>query len=122
MYVLIVDDDSATAELTAECLQLDDIEAKTVANAADAAEECAIRLPDVLLLDIDLPDESGFDLGMRLRIRYPALRIVVFSGLSSSFGMDNLPPGMDAYLVKPVSIEVLLENIRQPVGIGLPAA
>jgi len=70
--------------------------------------------PDVVLLDVELPDASGLVLAGQLRALSPHARIIVLSGLSSSHGMDNLPPDVDAYLVKPVDFDVLHEQVRRP--------
>lgn len=115
MRVLIVDDDSSTAELIAECLLLEgDISVRTAGSAQAALSICSNFVPDVILLDVELPDASGLELAGLLRTRCPDIRIIVLSGLSSSFGIDNLPPDVDAYLVKPVDFDVLHEQVRRP--------
>lgn len=114
MRVLIVDDDSTTAELIAECLLLeDDIAIQTVGDAGAALRVFPSFLPQVVLLDIELPDASGLDLAGQLRALLPETRIIVLSGMSSNHGMHNLPPNVDAYLVKPVDFEVLQEHVRR---------
>jgi len=115
MRVLIVDDDSSTAELIAECLLTEsDISVKTVGDARTALSVSSEFNPDVVLLDVELPDASGLVLAGQLRALSPHARIIVLSGLSSSHGMDNLPPDVDAYLVKPVDFDVLHEQVRRP--------
>lgn len=115
MRVLIVDDDSSTAELIAECLLTEsDISVKTVGDARTTLSICSDYIPDVILLDVELPDASGLELAGQLRTLCPDARIIVLSGLSSSCGANNFPPDVDAYLVKPVDFDVLHEQVRRP--------
>lgn len=112
MHVLIVDDDLATAELTAECLNLDGgISATYVGSGSAALLACANHRPDVILLDVDLPDISGLELAGQLKAVCNQTRIIMWSGMASKYGMWNLPPYVDAYLVKPVPFEVVRQQI-----------
>jgi DNA-binding response OmpR family regulator len=118
MRVLIVDDDSTTAELTAECLMLDPgVSARTAGDGATALRALTDFEPDVILLDLELPDESGLDLAPRFKKMNPerAPRIIVFTG-SAQGDARFLPDGIDAWLTKPVHLDTLLDCICRPKG------
>ncbi|WP_279214015.1 response regulator [Achromobacter mucicolens] len=120
MRVLIVDDDSTTAELTAECLMLDpDVSARTAGDGATALRALTEFDPDVILLDLELPDESGLDLAPRFKGMNPgrAPRIILFTG-SAQGDAPFLPDGIDAWLTKPVNLDTLLDCICRPTGGG----
>lgn len=109
MRVLIVDDDAATAELTAECLMLDDAVTVQIAANEDAARRAVADFsPDAILLDVELCGISGLDLAPDLKaLSQGRARIIVFSGTVSAYESGPLPPGVDAWLSKPVHLDAL---------------
>ena len=121
MRVLIVDDDSTTAELTAECLMMDQsVLVRTAGNGATALRSVSEFEPDVILLDVELPDVSGLDLAPRLKLacRAHAPRIIIFSGSVQEADPQNLPYGVDGWLTKPAHLDTLLDCIFRPTGAG----
>lgn len=119
MRILIVDDDSATAELTAECLMMDpNVAVRTVGDGASALRAVSEFAPDVILLDIQLPDVSGLELAPRLKVvcRECRPRVIIFSGSVPEADPNSLPAGVDAWLTKPAHLEQLLDCIFRPTG------
>jgi DNA-binding response OmpR family regulator len=119
MRVLIVDDDSTTAELTAECLMMDQsVAVLTAGDGATALGTTAEFKPDVILLDVELPDVSGLDLAPQLKVacREHAPRIIIFSGSAQQANPQNLPHCVDAWLTKPAHLDDLLDCIICPAG------
>lgn len=119
MRILFVDDDSTTAELTAECLTMDRaVSVRTAGDGATALRSALEFEPDVVLLDVELPDISGLDLAPRLKVacRRHAPRIVIFSGSVLDADPDSLPYCVDACLTKPAHLEALLDTIFRPTG------
>lgn len=116
MRILIVDDDSATAEMTAECLTMEPGVTVQIANdGATALRAAAEYAPDAILLDIELPDASGIELAPQLKVvcagHVP--RIIIFSGSISEYDPERLPDGVDAWLTKPAHLDVLLGCVVQ---------
>lgn len=109
MRVLIVDDDSDTAELTAECLMMDGNVTVQIASNGDAAlRAVADFAPDAILLDVELSDGSGLSLAPDLKVlSRGCARIVIFSGTISEYESGPLPPGVDAWLSKPATLDAL---------------
>jgi len=113
MRVLIVDDDSDTAELTAECLMVDgDVTVQIASNGDAALRAVAEFAPDTILLDVDLRDGCGLDLAIELKVLSRGrARIVIFSGTVPRSAVGSLPPGVDAWLAKPAHLEEILACI-----------
>ncbi|MEU6343343.1 response regulator transcription factor [Streptomyces sp. NPDC046977] len=69
--------------------------------------------PDVVLLDLGLPDSDGVDIARRLRTDRPSLLIVILTARSDEIDViAGLDAGADDYLVKPFSLSVLLARLR----------
>lgn len=115
MRILIVDDDHLSAGLIAECLMLyTDVSVEVAGDGASALDLVARTLPDVILLDVELPDMSGLLLAQQIRATgtVPGPRIVILSGNAPDESLDYYsPPAVDAWLVKPVGIAVLHDHI-----------
>lgn len=117
MRVLIVDDDSAMAELTAECLMMDPaVLVRTSGDGASALRAAAEFEPEVVLLDVELPDVSGLELAPQLKARGSRVvpRIIIFSGSVQEADFKFLPDGVEAWLTKPAQLDALLDRIFRP--------
>lgn len=100
--VLIVDDDRALLAALEETLRPLAAEVHTCASRRSARAYLGDHIPDLLLLDLVLPDGDAFDVLALLERRYPLPRIVAMSGVASpeqSFRLAQL--GVRAFLVKP---------------------
>ncbi len=112
--ILVVDDNEDSAEVTAILLRLDGHQV-TVANSGRAAiEQIPTVLPDILLLDIGLPEMDGYELARYLR-NLPETRDAVFIALTGYGRPDDREhskaAGYDHHLVKPIEPEELLALI-----------
>jgi CheY-like chemotaxis protein len=108
-HVLVVDDNVEAAEMIADLLQMRGHVVTVVHHPEDALAQVTQRPPEVALLDIGLPQMSGYELATRVRALVPQCRLIALSG----YGQDNdreraTAAGFDAYLVKPISIDALL--------------
>ncbi|GAA3251533.1 response regulator transcription factor [Streptomyces lavendulae subsp. grasserius] len=78
--------------------------------------------PDVVLLDLGLPDADGIDIARELRSRYPDLLLVIVTARTDEIDViAGLDAGADDYLVKPFTLSVLLARLRAHLR-RLPAA
>jgi len=114
--VLLVDDDTDLLALRRMRLQADGYEVREVTDGAFAMETMAAFQPDLVILDLLLPNVSGDTLLTRIREipAYESVRIIVSS--AKKFETDQklcLQLGADAYLVKPVDHSVLGATIRK---------
>ena len=109
MKLLIVEDEDAIAEPLAEGLRREGIEVERVATgqgALDAAE------PDLVLLDLRLPDIDGLEVCRRLRERSRVPIIVVTARGEEVDRVVGLELGADDYLVKPYGLRELVARIH----------
>ncbi|HEV2326451.1 MAG TPA: response regulator [Terracidiphilus sp.] len=85
--ILVVDDEVLIAETMALILRSSGYDATARNDARSALQECEVRIPDLVLSDVVMPEMNGIDLAIQLEQRYPGCRILLISGLGSSFGL-----------------------------------
>lgn len=121
--IVLVDDHTVVREGTRE--MLNSHPALEVVGETASGEELTgllqLRTPDILLLDINLPGQSGIQLLEELRPKFPALKIILFSAHSDvPYIRRGLALKADGYLSKTVSSEVLqaclLEAMQRDTG------
>lgn len=110
--VLVVEDDKLIQNLMATTLDIHNYKYLTAANASDALLQITSRHPDVIFLDLGLPDMDGIDLIRKIRT-WSATPIIVISARSEdSDKIEALDAGADDYLTKPFSVDELLARLR----------
>jgi DNA-binding NtrC family response regulator len=106
--VLVVDDDRTVRETLTDFCDTLGYAARTAATASEGRQEAAEHAPDVVLLDIRLPDASGLALLETLRADDPAVGIIMLTGRSDvSAAIRALKSGAVDFLEKPVDLETL---------------
>jgi signal transduction histidine kinase len=111
--VLVVEDNRDARDMLRTVLRL---HGHTVVDAGDGATAIRIAsetVPDVVVLDIGLPDLDGFEVARRIRARLgAAVRLIGLSGYGDDEARrEGRAAGFDAHLVKPVSPEALLKSL-----------
>jgi excisionase family DNA binding protein len=113
--VLIVDDDQELVELMADVLERDGrFEIKTVNNGFDAGMMVKEYHPDLIVLDVMLPDINGREVCQRVRSEKSMddIRIICISGMVEDDKIEELKDaGANDFLNKPFEVEKLLERI-----------
>jgi two-component system, OmpR family, KDP operon response regulator KdpE len=110
--VLIVDDEPAIARALHPALKGHEFDASTASTGADALAQISVLEPDIILLDLGLPDMDGIELTGELRKLTNAPIIVLSVRGADKDKIDALDSGADDYLTKPFSIGELLARIR----------
>ena len=110
--VLLVEDESSITEPLAESLGRDGFETKVATTAAEALELAARLQPDLVLLDVMLPDGSGFDVCRELRQRSQVPIIMLTARGEEADRVVGLELGADDYIVKPFSAREVGARIR----------
>ncbi len=110
--VLVIDDEPAIARALRPSLQGHGFAVSTVDNGADGLAQVVSFSPDVILLDLGLPDVDGVELAKRLRERTEAPIIVLSVRDAESDKIAALDNGADDYLTKPFGMGELLARIR----------
>jgi CheY-like chemotaxis protein len=107
--VLVVDDHRDTAELTCELLRALGHECQAATSGVSGLEAAAGLKPDIALLDIGLPDLSGYELARRLRESQPQpLFLAAITGWDQAQdSRDAIAAGFDRHVIKPASVEVI---------------
>jgi two-component system OmpR family response regulator len=124
--VLVVDDEENISFLVATALRLDGHEITTAPTGREALDRFAGTRPDLIVLDVMLPDIDGFEVCRRLRADGSNVPIIFLTARDTRDDrVRGLTIGGDDYVVKPFSIEELMARVAvilRRVGIGGGAA
>ena len=110
--ILVVEDDTSVRNLISTTLKAHDYRFLTAATGESAVMEAASHNPDILLLDLGLPDIDGVEVIRRIRSWSNAPIIVISARSEDSDKIDALDAGADDYLTKPFSVDELLARLR----------
>ena len=117
-FVLAVDDDPAILRTLSINLRARDYEVETAADGRSALQIVAERMPDVIVLDLGLPDLDGVSVLRQLR-SFSQVPVVVLSARHESDDkVEALDEGADDYVTKPFGMEELLARVRAAVRRG----
>ena len=110
--ILVVEDDAPVRNLITTTLKAHDYRFTAAVNGSTAVMEAASRNPDIILLDLGLPDLDGVEVIRRIR-NWSNVPIIVISARSEdSDKIEALDAGADDYLTKPFSVDELLARLR----------
>ncbi len=121
--VLVVDDDVDTLKLAAMILTRAGHKVTQVERGADALAEVAKNRPDVILLDIMLPDMDGFSVAQKLKTTASNPPPILFFSARSTPEDQVIGRTLgDGYLLKPVRLTTLLESVQKVLEADKPVA
>lgn len=110
--ILVVEDDPAVRNLVTTALDLHGYDVEKAETGELAVMEAASRNPDLIMLDLGLPDIDGVEVISKIR-GWSAVPIIVISARTEdSDKIGALDAGADDYLTKPFSVEELLARVR----------
>ena len=110
--ILVVEDDSSVKNLITTTLKTHDYRYLVAGNGETAILEASSHNPDIVLLDLGLPDIDGVEVIRRIR-SWSTMPIIVISARSEDTDkIDAMDAGADDYLTKPFSVEELLARLR----------
>ena len=118
--LVVCEDDEPTLELLCDHLGAERFEALPAPSAADALRLCHYKSPDLLLLDLNLPDAPGLEVLRAIRGSEgatgsydPELAVIVLSGRGTDADrLRGLDFGADDYVVKPFAVQEVVARIR----------
>jgi DNA-binding response OmpR family regulator len=110
--ILVVEDEQSIADPLAHALEREGFAPVVAATAAEALQAVRGRVPDLVLLDVMLPDGSGFDVCRELRRRSRVPIIMLTARGEEADRVIGLELGADDYVVKPFSAREVVARIR----------
>lgn len=110
--VLVVEDDTSVRNLITTTLKVHDYRYLTAPNGQAAILEALSHNPDIVLLDLGLPDMDGVAVIEKIRSWSNTPIIVISARSEDTDKIDALDAGADDYLTKPFSVEELLARLR----------
>ncbi|GAA4294561.1 two-component system response regulator TcrX [Mycobacterium paraffinicum] len=111
--MLVVDDESVLAEMVSMALRYEGWNIATASDGASAIAAARAQRPDVVVLDVMLPDMSGLDVLHKLREETPQLPVLLLTAKDAvEDRIAGLTAGGDDYVTKPFSIEEVVLRLR----------
>lgn len=118
MRVLIVDDHALFADSIRPAVEdLGATEILTAATAAEALVLARLMQPDVILLDLGLPDRSGLSVGREILDTVPAVKLIALTSLrDENVVREALRSGFSGYVTKDASVRRFMSSVRAILG------
>ena len=111
--VLVVDDEAVLAEMVSMALRYEGWNISTAGDGSSAIASARAQRPDVVVLDVMLPDMSGLDVLHKLREESPQLPVLLLTAKDAvEDRIAGLTAGGDDYVTKPFSIEEVVLRLR----------
>jgi len=117
--ILLIDDDTLIRDITSLYLERAGYHVLTATNGAEGIDLYRSQTPDLIVLDVAMPEMSGFEVASTIRKTQREegrahVPIVLLTAYARSFFLSvGTEAGIDSYLTKPISPEQLLEHIKQ---------
>jgi two-component system cell cycle response regulator DivK len=114
--ILVVDDNEASAKLARVVLEHEGYEVRTAANAEEALRVLSLRIPWLVLIDVQLPGMDGLELTRRLRADAATKDLVILALTASTTKSEEegaRAAGCDGFVAKPMDISLLAKLVRE---------
>ena len=116
-HILLVDDDRQVIRFLKKALESAGYRVSATTSGKDALQAIADGRPDLLILDLNMPEPDGFDVLRVERAKFPYLRTIVISGYLEGALLEAAEIfGAVATLQKPVSPDALIAKVREVLG------
>lgn len=116
---LVVDDSKTILKMLDKCLSQDGLTVITATTGTDALAQLDTQTPDIIVLDVVLPDRSGFEICRDLKSEAATSKIPIIICSTKDTDMDKFwgkKQGADAYLTKPIDQEELSKTVKKLIG------
>lgn len=115
--VLLVEDDPSVSAGISALLELEGLEVDVASSGNEAIERVSHSRPDVMVLDVGLPDMEGTEVYRKVMRIHPELPVIFSTGHADRGKLDELSAGREVfYLLKPFDIDVLIDTIRSAIA------
>jgi two-component system cell cycle response regulator DivK len=112
--ILHIEDNSDNRMLIRRILQFEGYQVLEAENARSAMSLLAVYRPDLILMDINMPDEDGYTLTQKLKLIPALIHVPILAITANALKGDkekSLQAGCDGYIEKPIDIDDLLEQL-----------
>lgn len=118
MRVLVVDDEPQIVKILTEFLESTKrgYVIETASNAVEALEAVRRQRPDLVLLDIQMPEMNGVDALREMRLADPTIRVIMITGADHRMAADALASGAFAYIPKPFELRYIENLVAAALG------
>ena len=114
--LLIIEDDLTLSLMLKTWLSKKDFNVITALNVADSKKRIIESQPEIILLDLRLPDESGLSMLKWVKEKYPEIIVIMMTGYADiSSAVESIKSGAFDYVAKPLNPEELLKKIKNAV-------
>lgn len=113
--IMLVDDEPNLRELLRQMLELGGFDVVEAEDGLEALEKLEVVAPDVMILDVMMPNLDGVSLCKKLRAgtAFAGLPIIMVSGKTQHKAVkEGLAAGANQYLCKPITVQELLQSVR----------
>ena len=113
--ILVVDDEASISFALEHLMKAEGYDVDTACDGIKAIDQATRQQPDLILLDVSLPDRDGYDVCQTLRTAPDTrnVKIIMMSARSRDIEMEKgLAMGADAYLVKPFSLGTVAKTVK----------
>ena len=117
--LLVVDDEPNIAFTVCETLASDELRVISAATAREGIETVNKRRPDVVLLDVRLPDMSGLDAFQRMHEFNPRVPVIIMTAFATTdVAIEAMRRGAFDYFVKPVDLASLRQSVARAIDVS----
>lgn len=120
LKVMIVDDSNTVRLMLSQILlseKFDVIIEATNGREALNKLDWSSKLPDIICIDVEMPEMSGIELVGKLRPKYPDMKLIMITGVSDKDTVaELLKLGINGYIIKPLDRKVVLERLASILG------
>jgi two-component system cell cycle response regulator DivK len=117
--VLNVEDNEENRRLVRRLLQFQGYNVLEAESASQALELLGTCVPDLILLDINMPDEDGYSLTMKLKMNPNLRKVPIVAITANALKGDRertFQAGCDGYIEKPIDIEAFMDTMNHFIG------
>jgi DNA-binding response OmpR family regulator len=109
--ILLADDDPGIRQMLGRVLESEDYEVVAAKTGREAAALCLANLPDLALLDLNMPDKDGWEAFCLIKTIQPLVPVIVLTARPNQYE-KAVEMGADALMEKPLNLRLLMGTIR----------
>jgi two-component system response regulator AtoC len=114
--ILVVDDERSVRLFLTELFEQENIDVALARNGAEALEKLASEKPDIIVLDLKLPDSSGLELIPRIKKLYDEMEIIVITALGTvENAVRSIKLGAFDFITKPFDIDKIMISVQRTI-------